>query len=264
MDEAAEKPDIHQWGTAPDFQGPRHELRESLLLDAFLAGTPGRVVLDVGAGSGTFSNLMAARGFDVTSTDVTEAALEVLRTRVSGPVERADATSLPFPASAFDGVILGEVLEHVEDDGAALLEAARVLRPNGILAVSVPRNPAWFSPSDEWAGHFRRYTRAELEGRVAAAGFEILSCSAWGFPISALYHRTVFEWIVARRATSSTSLRAGSPLLSALLRLDRRFVGHERGALGYILVARLRRTGSSGGSSVATSQTDGTVWREGA
>ena len=58
-----------------------------------------------------------------------------------------------------------------------------------------------------------------------------------GFPISALYHRTVFEWIVARRATSSAPLRAGSPILGALLRLDRRFVGHERGALGYILVA---------------------------
>jgi ubiquinone/menaquinone biosynthesis C-methylase UbiE len=237
----AEKPSVHQWGTAPDFQGPRHELRESLLLDEFVAVGPGQVVLDIGAGSGTFSNLLAARGFDVTSTDVTEEALEVLRARVPGPVERADATSLPFAAASFDGVILGEVLEHVEDDGAALHEAARVLRPHGVLAVSVPRNPAWFSPSDEWAGHFRRYTRDELEGRVAAAGFEILSCKAWGFPVSALYHRTVFEWIVACRATSSAPLRAGSPALAALLRLDRLFIGWERGALGYILAARLMR-----------------------
>jgi SAM-dependent methyltransferase len=240
MGEGAERPDVHQWGTAPDFQGPRHELRESLLLDAFLEAKPGRVVLDVGAGSGTFSNLLAARGFDVTSTDVTEAALDVLRTRVAGRVERADATSLPFPASSFDGLVLGEVLEHVDNDGAALEESARVLRPNGILAVSVPRNPAWFSSSDEWAGHFRRYTRAGLECTVTRAGFEVLSCKAWGFPISSLYHRTLFEWIVARRATSSAPLRAGSPILSALLRLDRKFVGYERGALGYILVAALR------------------------
>jgi SAM-dependent methyltransferase len=233
-------PDVHQWGTAPDFQGPRHDLRESLLLDALLAATPGRRVLDAGAGSGTFTNRLAAEGFDVTSTDVTDEALEVLRTRVAGPVLRADATSLPFPEESFDAVVLAEVLEHVEDDSGALAEAARVLRPQGVLGITVPRNPAWFSQSDRWAGHVRRYTREELVGRVTAARFEIESCQAWGFPVSALFHRTVFEWTVARTATGSTRLRAGSPLLATLLRLDRHFVGHERGALGYILLARRR------------------------
>jgi ubiquinone/menaquinone biosynthesis C-methylase UbiE len=240
VDDRAEHPDVHQWGTQPDFQGPRHELRESLLLDEFLAASPGLVALDVGAGSGTFSNLLSARGFEVTSTDVTEEALEVLRTRVAGPVERADATSLPFATSSFDSVILGEVLEHLENDMAALAEAARVLRPSGVLAVSVPRNPAWFSRSDRWAGHVRRYTRAQLVDRVKQAGFGDVTCRAWGFPVSALYHRTVFELVVSRRATSSAPLRAGSPILAVLLQLDRLFVGWERGALGYILVARRR------------------------
>jgi len=234
----AEDRNVHQWGTAPDFQGPRHDLREELLLDEFLAAEPGSDVIDVGAGSGTFSNRLAARGFDVTSTDVTDEALDVLRERVSGSVVQADATSLPFEASSFDALILAEVLEHLADDRAALAEAARVLRPNGILGITVPRNPTWFSKSDHWAGHVRRYTREELESRVTAAGFEILTCKAWGFPVSALYHRTVYEWVVSRRATANPSLKAGSPVLSALLRLDRLFLGRERGALGYILVAR--------------------------
>ena len=231
--------DVHQWGTEPDFQGPRHELREELLLDAFLLAKPGPAVLDAGAGSGTFTNRLAARGFEVTSTDVTDEALEVLRSRVSGAVERADATSLPFAADTFDAVILAEVLEHVEDDTAALREAARVLRAGGVLGVTVPRNPAWFSRSDQWAGHFRRYSREQLEDRVGEAGFDVVRCNAWGFPISALYHRTIFERVVARpRATSSRSIRAGSQILAALLRVDRLFVGRERGALGYILIAR--------------------------
>jgi ubiquinone/menaquinone biosynthesis C-methylase UbiE len=234
--------DVHQWGTDPDFQGPRHELRERLMLTELLAARPGPVVLDVGAGSGTFSNMLSARGFDVTSTDVTDEALEVLGTRVSGKVKRADATSLPFPPASFDAVVLGEVLEHIEDDQAALEEAARVLRPQGVLAISVPRNPDWFSRSDRWAGHVRRYTREELETRVATAGLEILTCKAWGFPISALYHRTVFERVVGRRATSAArpgaSVRAGMLVLAAVLQFDRFFVGHERGALGYFLVAR--------------------------
>ena len=77
--------------------------------------------------------------------------------------------------------------------------------------------------------------------RVTSLSFAAASFDA-GFPVSALYHhRTVFEWIVARRATSAPSIRAGSPILSALLRLDSRFVGHERGALGYILMARRER-----------------------
>jgi SAM-dependent methyltransferase len=238
VSESAKEPDVHQWGTAPDFQGPRHELREELLLEEFLAADPGPNVLDVGAGSGTFSNRLTARRFEVTSTDVTDEALEVLRQRVSGPVVQADATSLPFAASSFDALILAEVLEHLEDDERALAEAARVLRPGGVLGISVPRNPAWFSKSDRWAGHVRRYTREQLENRVAAAGFETVACKAWGFPISALYHRTAYEWIIGRGATSRSSLRAGSPFLATLLRLDKRFVGHERGALGYILVAR--------------------------
>jgi len=240
MNEGAGRAAVHQWGTAPDFQGPRHELRESLLLEEFLAVSPGPAVLDVGAGSGTFSNLLSARGFDVTSTDVTDEALEVLRSRVPGAVARADATSLPFASSSFDGVILGEVLEHLEDDGAAVKEAARVLRPKGSLAVSVPRNPAWFSQSDQWAGHVRRYTREELVDRIESTGFTVITCKAWGFPFSALYHRTVFEWIVRRGKQRSAPARAGLPLLGALLRLDRLFVGQERGSLGYILVARRR------------------------
>jgi SAM-dependent methyltransferase len=245
MDQSAEELHVHQWGTAPDFQGPRHELREELLLEAFLAASPGTAVLDAGAGSGTFSNRLSARGFDVTSTDVTDEALEVLRERVSGTVARADATSLPFGDASFDAVVLAEVLEHVENDGAALTEAARVLRRGGILGITVPRNPAWFSQSDRWAGHVRRYTREQLESRVRAAGFEILTCKPWGFPISALYHRTVFEWIIARRTGPTPGqARAGKGLLSALLRIDRLFVGHERGALGYLLVAR--RGGAKG------------------
>ena len=166
-------------------------------------------MLDAGAGSGTFTKRLAARGFDVTSTDVTDEALDVLRSRVSGAVERADATSLPFAANSFDAVILGRGLEHVENDTAALGEAARVLRSGGVLGVTVPRNPAWFSRSDEWAGHFRRYTREQLESRVTEAGFEIVTCKAWGFPISALYHRTVFERVVAREAISSKPIELG-------------------------------------------------------
>jgi SAM-dependent methyltransferase len=231
----------HVWGTAPDFIGPRHELREDILFRAFLSTDPGPRVLDVGAGQGTFTRRLLAGGFEVTSTDLALDAIEVLRTRTEGKVMPADATDLPFDNGSFDAVVLGEVLEHLEDDATALREARRILVPAGVLAVSVPRNPAWFAKSDEWAGHVRRYTRDSLVDLVEAAGFEIVEFLPWGFPVSALYHRTAYELAIrsggeiARGPGRKPALAA----LGALLRFDRFFIGVERGALGYVLVGRV-------------------------
>jgi SAM-dependent methyltransferase len=230
----------HVWGSYPHFVGPRHRLREDLLLRAFQDSVSGRRALNVGAGQGTFTNRLTQLGYEVVSTELGNVALSALRDRVVGEVVDADATHLPFEDRSFDAVVLGEVLEHVEEDGRALKQAARVLKSGGALIVSVPRNPSWFSDSDRWAGHVRRYTRANLIARVEDAGFDVLRTSAWGFPFSALYHRTIYERAVRRRAAETSTLppRAAVALLAALLQVDRLFVGVERGALGYILAAR--------------------------
>jgi 2-polyprenyl-3-methyl-5-hydroxy-6-metoxy-1,4-benzoquinol methylase len=232
--------ETHEWGSAPDFIGPRHDLRERLLLDVFLAGHPGRRVLDVGAGQGSFSRLIASRGFDVLSTDVSGAAVEHLRRYTSGDVVEANATHLSFPSHSFDAVVLGEVLEHLDDDLAALLEAARVLKPRGIVCASVPANPAWFGPSDAWAGHRRRYTRERLTSAFTAAGLDIETCVGWGFPVSAFYHRRLYEPRLVRRgpARPGSVPKSAFAALRLALQVDRLFVGVERGALGYLVRAR--------------------------
>lgn len=232
----------HVWGSAPDFVGPRHELRERLLLDLFLSAGPGPEVLNGGAGQGTLSQKLAELGYEVTSTDVSPEAVELLRQRVSGSAAAADLTSLPFVDASFDAVVLGEVLEHVEDDRGALAEVARVLRPGGALALSVPANPKLFGPSDVWAGHVRRYTRPELLEACAASGFVVRSCVGWGFPMSRLYHRHVYERYLNRRGPAGPERRHGPlvALVGGLLQLDRLFVGVERGALGYLALATRR------------------------
>lgn len=248
----------------PDFVGPRHRLRESLLLRLLLSDRPGRELLNVGAGQGTFSQLLEARGFAVTSVDPSREAVALLGSRVRGEVLAASAGELPFADASFDGAVLGEVLEHIDDDLGALREVARVVRPGGVIAVSVPANPAWFGPSDEWAGHVRRYTHEALLELCAGAEVEVEQLRAWGFPVSAFYHRRIYEPRLSAQGPARPKwyLRPAVAALGAALQVDRLFVGVERGALGYLVLARAttnpsrsRVVASRSSSSVSGSMT---------
>jgi SAM-dependent methyltransferase len=153
---------------------------------------PGARVLDVGSGFGRHVYECARRGAHVVALDY--AADEVVQTRdtLAAMVEageitadkligvlRGDARRLPFPDATFDVVITSEVLEHIQDDVAAIAEMVRVLRPGGRFAATVP---AWLPEvvnwklSDEYhapksvGGHVRIYSRTELQAKLRAAG----------------------------------------------------------------------------------------------
>jgi SAM-dependent methyltransferase len=108
-------------------------------------------------------------------------------------LNRANIYTLPYPATTFDAVILSEVLEHIEHDVDGLREIYRVLKPGGVVAITVPNAnyPFWWDPINKtletlfnrhisagplagiWANHVRLYTREELRESTAAAGFVI-------------------------------------------------------------------------------------------
>ena len=155
---------------------------------------PGDLLLDLGCGFGRHAYGAARRGARVVAFDYAEAELkevhntfgamadarEVGAASLAGAVQ-GDGTLLPFSDGAFDRIIASEVLEHIENDQAALDELARVLRPGGTIALTVP---AWLPEqvcwrlSDEYhapfveGGHVRIYRAADVRGRLRVAGLE--------------------------------------------------------------------------------------------
>lgn len=152
----------------------------------------GDVLLDLGCGFGRHAYEGLRRGADVVACDLAHAELKEVRAvsasmRLAGELPdgvvaetaNADATRLPFADEAFDRIIASEVVEHIPDDRAAFAELARVLRPGGVLAVTVP---AWLPErlcwvlSDQYpapaspGGHVRIYTETELRRRLTEAG----------------------------------------------------------------------------------------------
>jgi SAM-dependent methyltransferase len=151
---------------------------------------PGDRLLDLGCGFGRHAFEAARRGASVIALDAGPEEVAQVRGTLAAMVEagelasdhpaaavQGDALALPFPEATFDRVIASEVLEHIPDDRAAMAELARVLRPGGTMAVTVPRagpEAINWALSDEYhdtpGGHVRIYRRSTLERRLAASG----------------------------------------------------------------------------------------------
>lgn len=154
--------------------------------------SPGDRVLDLGCGGGRHAFELYRRGAHVVAFDHDADELAGVETMFRAmdaagePAEGATATvvqgdvlALPFPDASFDAVIAAEVLEHIPDDERAMAEIARIVRPGGRVAVTVPR---WWPEQICWAlssdyhevpgGHIRIYRGDQVTSRLAATGLE--------------------------------------------------------------------------------------------
>ncbi|MBX3129907.1 MAG: methyltransferase domain-containing protein [Polyangiaceae bacterium] len=98
----------------------------------------GERLLDVGAGDGRIGARLAALGYQVTALDGSERALALARERGLVTVLADASRPLPFEAASFDVVYAGELIEHLFDTSAFLLELRRVLRPGGLMLLTTP------------------------------------------------------------------------------------------------------------------------------
>lgn len=133
----------------------------------------GESVLEVGSGLGDVS-AMLTRACRLIVSDTDPACLDALRTRFAGD-SRVDVRELDLDAEValgeqVDSVLAMNVLEHIEDDVAALRALGRLLVATGAVVLWVPAYQALYGDFDRMVGHYRRYSPASLRATVEAAG----------------------------------------------------------------------------------------------
>jgi SAM-dependent methyltransferase len=134
---------------------------------------PDGAIFDVGGGNGTVSRALTQAGFTALVVEPDADGARSAHARGLRPVVCSTVADAGFRAGIAAAVGLFDVIEHIEDDAAFLDSLREVLRPGGRLYISAPAFHALWSFEDEYAGHFRRYTIAELQQTLHRAGYTV-------------------------------------------------------------------------------------------
>lgn len=134
---------------------------------------PSGAIFDIGGGNGFVTQAMRTMGFYAILVEpgvdgVRNALRRGIRPVICATLEDADFYPKMIPA-----VGLFDVVEHIEDDVAFLTTIHRLLRPGGRLYLTTPAYNLLWSDEDEYAGHYRRYTRRRLARALTEAGFQV-------------------------------------------------------------------------------------------
>lgn len=205
-------------------------------------------VLEMGCGGGDVLRVLertCGRG-TVVGADVFFEGLALAKRRVACPLVCTDVRRFAFD-EPFDVACVFDVIEHLEDDAAALRDLHRATKPGGWLLVTVPAYMALWSYFDEAAHHQRRYTPRELRARLTEAGFEVAYLSPFMCLLAPLM------W-AGRRLNRSRRVERDLRIVPGLNGLLRAMLALERPALAWgkplpwgsslLAVARRRAAGA--------------------
>lgn len=173
--------------------------------------------LEVGCGTGfVLSGIAAARdNLHLTGSEIFSRGLGFAAARVpAAELMQMDARCIPF-VSEFDAIGIFDVLEHIVEDEAVLLEIAQALRPAGGFLLTVPQHPFLWSVADKTAKHVRRYSARDLKWKVERAGFKILRLTS--FVSLLLPIMLASRWRKRGARADTQSELALSPAVDALL-----------------------------------------------
>ena len=135
-------------------------------------------ILELGCGIGTYSTRLRPFATHLSCVDMDPGFVRQVRALFDGDPGVAVSVGtvgggLEFPPGSFDVAVCLNVLEHIEDDAAALRQLRSWLAPGGRIVLQVPAHPSLYGSIDEALGHWRRYTRSRLADALERSGFEL-------------------------------------------------------------------------------------------
>jgi len=228
--------DRHWW-----YVGVRREIERSL--EAVRAPGSGRLrILDAGCGTGGLLANLTTPAWKV-GLEISSEGIRLSRSRDLPALVQGSVSALPFADGSFDAVVSIDVLCHSRvEERQALEEAARVLRPGGVLLAQVPAFDFLRGEHDAAVWTKRRYRRGEVSALVLEAG---LAPRRSGYRNSLLFPAAAVLRLFRRRRISRESARSDvrpvprivNALLSGVLALERRFRGRFPFGLSVFCVA---------------------------
>jgi len=229
--------DTHWWFT----------VRRRIVIEEIARSLPQDVhsLLEVGCGTGSMLPELEAMGEGITATGIEPSnAVRAVAAGAGHRVEPGTFEELPVGDRSVDALVALDVLEHCRDDAVALAEAARVVRPGGLLFLTVPAMPSLWSPHDDANRHFRRYDRTRLAGVVSAHGFEVERITYFNTLLLPLaYGAKAGARAVNRKGTVGTRRPWGpvNTALGAVFGLEVTWLRAHRLPLGVSLMLSARR-----------------------
>jgi SAM-dependent methyltransferase len=183
--------------------------------------------LEIGCGRGDVSAHLAAKGWRGVAIDFSESAIASAREALAAyPQVSVRHEALEAVEGSFPTILMWDVLEHIEDDAAALAQVSRLLAPGGHVLLAVPSNPREWRWDDEFYGHERRYTVDGLTRKLADAGLAAVAFEDFTFPVywamRRAYTRLKRPSVAVGDATAATKASATqsawtTPVVSGLL-----------------------------------------------
>jgi SAM-dependent methyltransferase len=163
-------------------------------------------VLEIGPGMGALGVRLALR-YEYVGVELDGKSARIAAERLAQIGRGRVVVGTPdVLVERFDLVCAFEVLEHIEDDAAALRDWRERIRPGGWLALSVPGWQHRWGAHDVRAGHYRRYERDQMLALLSDAGFVAGHVLSYGFPLLTSFHPL---WnALSARAEKEASLEA--------------------------------------------------------